>query len=89
MRTERNISLRLLYYADQYKKDLAADRERKLLESRYLPGRINEPSATAVWDQSVDIYVAGTPITYIEINNPKLALTYQIHFDALWKIGKK
>ncbi len=84
-RQKKNIPVRMIFNNDVKKKNLKIP----LAQIKYLPEKLSTPSATNIYDDTVNIIVWGENPLAIVIKNKNIADSYRVYFQLLWQSAKR
>ncbi|MFZ2153954.1 MAG: helix-turn-helix domain-containing protein [Candidatus Moraniibacteriota bacterium] len=86
-RERKNISIRFVLNEGLREIALKAKDSRKKTDYRFLPDYQNY-SGICVFEESIDFYLMGDPITVFNFKNEKIAQGHRSFFEVLWKMGE-
>lgn len=86
-RERKNISIRFVLNEGLREIALKAKDSRKNTDYRFLPDH-QSYSGICVFEESIDFYLMGDPITVFNFKNEKIAQGYRSFFEVLWKMGE-
>jgi sugar-specific transcriptional regulator TrmB len=87
-RIEKKISQRMLMYENQRDTDPVYI-VRRFVETRYLPEKFRQPTATHIWPDSISMLFFDDEPRVIEIKSAKIAESFRNYFEMLWKMSKE
>lgn len=87
IREKNDIGKKLLALETQ-KKELEIQKNRPLLEIRFLSEIFNNPASIAIYNNVSLIMVFGQPVFVIMIKNDQVAQSFKQYFALLWKQAK-
>ncbi len=86
-RTKAKINIKMIYKESVRKEK--REKELKLFEAKYLPNEFDTPATTFIYGEKVVILIwEEQPIATV-IRSKKVAQSYLVNFNLLWKIAKK
>lgn len=89
-RVKKRIVSKMIAVESQRKEFAGPKTSRRLLmEFRYLPDDLLNPSGTVIFDNRVLLQIYSDTPMVIEINSKEVAKSYRNYFNLLWKIAKK
>lgn len=87
-RKEKNVVIRFILNEGLRSVSARAKKNRPGTDYRYLPEH-QSSSGICVFEESVDFYLMGEPITVFAFKSRKIAGGYRNFFEVLWGMGKE
>lgn len=88
IRKQKNVTVRFILNEGLQEVAQKAKINRSGVEFRFLPEH-QSYSGICVFEDSIDFYLMGEPITVFAFKNPKIAQGYRNFFEVLWNLGVK
>jgi len=89
IRKKKNIFSKMIgyeYQRNEHKKSLTTNRP--LVEFRYLPNNLFNPSGTVIFDDKILLQIYSSPPAVVEIKSKEVSESYKNYFNLLWEIAK-
>ena len=87
---KKRIDLKIMQkhlYDEDAKERIKFLNELKYTQAKYLPGAVNSPATTTIYENKVSFFIWSDPVLSILIESKRMADSYRKYFEILWNLG--